>query len=154
MRTCWLQEHAVAVCVGVVLMFCGRIVLADEKPPQKIDDLLQKRLALLEQVQRTLMSNYGSKDYGNKRGLMAEVHEATVELLNARLELAKSPKDRIKIFEDMLTTAQELERISSQLNRTGEARQVEPLQAKALVLEFQIALERLKKNPGQPTAGR
>jgi hypothetical protein len=151
MRISWLQEHAVsAACVSVILMLGGQIALADEKPAHNIDELLHKRLAVVDQVRRAMMADLRSGGQLN----WLEVRDATVELLKARLELAKSPKDRIQVHEDMLKTAEDLEDLCSKRSKTGQERQVVALQAKALVLEIRIALERLKMNPGQSTAGR
>jgi len=92
MRICWLQERAVAPCVGVILILCGHVALADEKPANNIDDLLKKRLVMVEEVRREMMVEIYAGGHYN----WLDLRDATVAVLNARLELAKSPKDRIK----------------------------------------------------------
>lgn len=150
MRTDWRKKVAVCLCFCVVLMFCGPIVLGDDKPAPKIDDLLKKRLAAVEEVRRALWALTTS----GRQFDWLEMRDATVEVPNARLELAKSPNDRIKVFEAMLKDVEGLEQLCLKRFQAARGQRVTIIQARALALKLQIELERAKKELGQPTAKR
>lgn len=150
MRTDWRKDAALSFCFCVVMTFCCRCVLGDEKPAPTIDDLLKKRLAVVEEVRRSIWAQTTTGGQFN----WLEMRDATIDVLNARLELANSPKDHIKVLEDMLKDVERLEQLCLKRFQAARGQHVGVLQARALALKLQIDLERAKKNLGQPTGNR
>jgi hypothetical protein len=140
-----------AACVGAILMLCANCISSAEKgmPPSAIDDLLQKRLAVLEEYERAIKERIRIDPQMSPFA----VHPATVAVMNARLDLAKSPEGQLKVLQEMVGSAKEWERfVVEGLIKSGNAGKWEALKAKAEVLEAQIALERFKENVKQSTS--
>jgi hypothetical protein len=133
-----------AFCLSTIVLLSGKIALTDEKakPSDKIDDLLRKRLALLEEVQRAVKHRLQiERDFSP-----FELRKADVAVLNARLDLAKSPQDRLTVLEGMLKAAEDWKRLVSGLTQANGWDKREELKAEIEVLDAQIALERFKRN--------
>jgi hypothetical protein len=138
-------QTLLATCLSALVLLSGRIALTDEKAkaPDKIDDLLRKRLALLEEVQRAVRHRLQiERDFSP-----FELRKADVAVLNARLDLAKSAQDRLTALQEMLKAAEEWKKLVSGLTQANGWDKREELKAEVEVLDAQIALERLKRNP-------
>jgi hypothetical protein len=137
-----------AACLGALVVLCANCISSAEKgmPPSTIDDLLQKRLAALEEYEQAIKERIRIDPQMSPFA----VHPATVAVMNARLDLAKSPEGRLKVLQEMVRSAKEWERfVVEGLIKSGNAGTWEALKAKAEVLEAQIALERFKENVKQ-----
>jgi hypothetical protein len=139
-----------AFCFGAVVALSAHAVLSVEQAPApgRLDDLLQKRLTLLEQYERAMKERIQIDPQMNP----LLVHPATVAVMNARLELAKSPEDRLRVLEDMVKSAEDWDRFVDGLINSGRMGKWEGLKSKAEVLEAQIALERFKESVKQSTS--
>jgi hypothetical protein len=97
-----------AACLGALVVLCANCISSAEKemPPSTIDDLLRKRLVVLEEYERAI------KDRIRVDPQMSPfaVHPATIAVVNARLDLAKSREDRLKVLQEMVGSAKEWER--------------------------------------------
>ena len=76
--------------------------------------------------------------------------DAQRALLNAKLEMCQSDKERITVLEEMVALAKEFEKTADARYKSGFVTQSDVLMATAVRLEAEIALERLKlKAPAQ-----
>lgn len=114
-----------------------------ENPQSTIRKLRLQRLSVLEELQKTVetMVRMGSGKVG-----YGEVHEAKVALLNARLELAETKAERIKVYEQFVAEAENWLSIVTAWKKAGagEGGTIDVLKAQAHLLEMQIGLEQAK----------
>lgn len=105
----------------------------------KLKELLEERAATTRKLadQAALRTKVGI-------GTVDELLAPNRLALEAALELCESDKDRVKVLEDFLPAAREIERLALQGFKAGQARQTDLLQAKAERLRIEIALERAK----------
>ena len=122
-----------------------RRLTADEPARGRLDDLLKERLAVLAEIAKQTAA-----EYRIGKVTIDRVHHAQMAVLSARLESAKSGKERLPILEEALALAKESEKTATQLYETGRAPASDPLVAKAARLEVEIALEREKAKDGHP----
>lgn len=147
---CPLQVSTIlAASLAGILLLCGSVAAAGEDakasdkkatPTHTIKVLLQERLAVVEKIHQLTVEKYKS---GNAN--FDEVGQSAIAVLNARLELAESRHERLRILEEMISTAADLKDVATTLARAAEATQVDVLMAEAQLLQFEIALEREKK---------
>lgn len=114
-----------------------------ENPASTIKKLRQERLSVLEELNKVVetMVRMGSGKVG-----YGEAHEVKVALLNARLELAETNADRIKVHEQFVAEAENWLKITISWQKVGagEGSAIDVLKAKAHLLEMQIGLEQAK----------
>jgi hypothetical protein len=147
----WLNRQSIsAACLGAIVVLCANCALSVDKatPRERIDDLLRKRVTLLEDYDRAIKERIRIDPQMSH----FEMRAATVAVLSARLDLAKSPQDRMKVLEEMVKAAEEWEQLVRGLIENGTMGKWEGLKAKAQVLESQIAFERFKENMKQSTS--
>jgi hypothetical protein len=131
----------ILVCLLSLLLTCCNLVTADEmaEPSDKIKELKEKRLAVLVKIFDTLEEKQRS-------GLVLHfdaVHKAKVDVLAARLDLAETNEDRIKVCEEAVKEANEWEAILKE-QEGAFASPIDRLKAQAAGLECRIALEKAK----------
>ncbi|GEM_PF-4322850 len=112
---------------------------ADSK--DKLKQLLQERVALAEKLHDLALIGYRG---GDQKFSFAVVYDAKAKLLAARLDLAETKEQRIKIYEDMVKDAADHEKAVLQLEKAGGRSRFDVLNAKVYHLERRIALERAK----------
>jgi len=148
------QEGDVLLCCHA----CENHALADADPAlglenlqrtkdSKVKKLLTERLATLRELVKVT-----DAEYRVGKASFDRVQQAQRALLNARIELCESDKERIMVLEDMVSLAREHEKIAAQRYKTGVATQSDVLLATAARLEVEITLERIRAkvpNPGK-----
>jgi RNA polymerase sigma factor (sigma-70 family) len=124
------------------------------KPPAKpagVDDVLRRRLQILEQiakVSRTRMRVGG----GDVSLLLKAELKAEIDVLDAKLELARTPAERVAIRKDIVKHLRDLEAALKRVSAVGGVRAISPeealraeaarLQAEADLLREQAGLNR------------
>ena len=132
---------AVAVLTGWLLSATRLDSQQQGVQKDNVKQLLQERLSLVEKLHDVALAGFNR---GDQRFNFAAVRGAKVRLLEARLDLAETKEKRIKIHEEMVKDAAEIENVISQLAKSSRAFPGEELDAKIYRLERQIALERAK----------
>lgn len=110
---------------------------AAEEMPDSVEKLLQERLRYLTQLAELQREAYQSGETG-----VDAVLSAQQKVLAAKLELAKTPQDRIEIRQQLLDSARQLENIVHQASRAKVASRADVLSAKAWTLRVEADLER------------
>ena len=105
----------------------------------RVKELRKERLTLLQQAARQI-----EQEYVTGKVPFDRVQGAQQAVLQARLDLAESEKERIAILEEVVALAKGYEKTATQRYRTGNAPGNDPLLAKASRLEAEIALELAK----------
>lgn len=106
-------------------------------------ELQQKRVVVLKQVHDLTVRAYGA---GDKNASFDKVLEAKITLFTAMLELAETKTERIRICNEIVKQAEELEKTVLKLSQGGQASRIDVLKAQAYVLETQINLEKAKNS--------
>jgi outer membrane protein TolC len=117
---------------------------AEEKavPPDRIKALLKEREAVAKDIYELLLEKFKQ---GN--GTVGPVHRAKMVWLSARLSLAETKPERLKIYEELVKDAKEWEQEAIRNVEKGVGQQIEALTAKADRVEAELALERAKEEP-------
>jgi non-homologous end joining protein Ku len=102
-----------------------------------IQELQQKRLALLQQIEEIAM-----KRFQNARVEYMEVLAGERELLVARIEYAQTREERIKACDQAIQKADECQELIEALRTSARALPTDLYRAQAFVLEAQIAREK------------
>lgn len=118
-----------------------------EGPPEKIQALLKERMETITKI-------YDATVLASKDGKVAAgaVYQAKLALLNAKLEMATSKDERIKLLEEVLKETEGWEKQVLKQAEAGQASQVEVLQAHLGVLEARLTVEIAKQPPPGPSA--
>ena len=103
----------------------------------EVEKLLRQRLQVLIEAARLQQEAYKA---GEVR--FDAVASLQLDVLAARLELAKKSDERIKIRRETLEMAAQIEKFTTRLLRANEATQVDVLKAKALRLRAEADLKR------------
>lgn len=105
-----------------------------------VKELLQKRLVVAKELLDATMQGF-------QQGEMSvdQVHDAKRAYLNAQLDLAEQPNDRIRVLTELVKEAGEWEKTVLQRVQTGDLGRVDGLKARLYVLETRIALAREEK---------
>ena len=143
------RQTIYAASLGALVALCANRLFSVEPTTHadRIDELLRKRLALLEECERGVKERLRI----DPQVRAVDVRRATVAVLNARLDLAKSSHDRLKVLEEMVKSAEEWDRLMAGLVDQNVYAKYEGLQAKVEIVEAQIALERFREHVKQPT---
>jgi outer membrane protein TolC len=112
---------------------------AEEPKNAKVKELHKERLAVLSQLVKQTEA-----DYVTGRVSFDRLHQARLAVLNAKLDLSESDKERIAILEEGVAMAKGHEKTTAQLYKSGKIPASDPLMAKASRLEAEIVLERAK----------
>src|SRR5262249_23685308 len=115
------------------------------KEPQddKVKELRKERLTVLSQLAKQTEA-----DYATGKVPFDRLHQARLAVLNAKLDLSESDKERFAILEEGVALAKGYEETTTQLYKNGKVPTSDPLMAKASRLETQIALEQAKAKIG------
>ena len=112
---------------------------AEEPKDDKVKQLLKERLAVLQEVARM-----AAEEYKTGKSSFDRVHRARMAVVDARVELCESDKERIAILEEAVVLARDNEKVATQRYQAGQAPASDPLMAQAGRLDAEIALERVK----------
>jgi len=131
-----------AVLSGIVLM-CGSAFTQDKTDPgNNIKALKEQRLALLVKIEKGTAEVY--KQSSETGITIDQVRQTKADVFTARLDLAETRDDRIKICEEMLNEAAGWAKfVQVQVDR-GEVGALDAVKAQAHVLATRIALENAK----------
>jgi outer membrane protein TolC len=102
-----------------------------------IGKLLGERQAVLQDAVRAAEESYRSGQVG-----FDAVHALQGALLQADLELTKSPQERLSLFGHWVETSKAAEEVTAQLYKAGQATQIDYLKSKATRLQAEIDLKR------------
>jgi RNA polymerase sigma factor (sigma-70 family) len=105
----------------------------------KIQALLKERLATLQDVARQLEMVFKEGRIG-----FEDVVRAKLEVNKAELDLCATDQERIKVLEDRVAFAKDIENVVEAIVQAGKIQSFESLKARAYRLEAEIALERAK----------
>ncbi len=108
-----------------------------------IKELQQERIKLLGIAAKILTAQYqvGTVDY-------AEAKSAERELLEARLDAAETPQQRIAVLEELQKSAEDLEKIVEARFNNGRCSEADPDRGRAWVLQVRIKLLRERQAVG------
>ncbi len=110
-----------------------------DKKDAKLKELLKERLATLRALVKVTEADYRTGKVSFER-----LHQATMAMLHAELELCESDKERITVLEKVVAQTKGYEKNALQRYNVGFAPQSDARRAKAARLEAEIALERVK----------
>ncbi|MBI3864954.1 MAG: TolC family protein [Planctomycetia bacterium] len=136
------------VCVGLALFASADAAepapsSADAAPSKRTDgklkELLNERLATVRE-----MASQATKEYQAGQAPFSRVHQATMAVLNAELEMCESDKERMAVLEKTVGLTKENEKNTEQRYKSGEAGVSDVLLAKTDRLEAEIGLERAR----------
>lgn len=112
----------------------------------EVAKLLQKRLEVLREIVKVQRAAY---KMGQVRFDL--VVKAQIDVLNAQIELAKSPIERIAIRKNLVQQAMQMEKVTKQLFDAMQVGRAELLMAQAFRLRAQADLKREElKNKKRP----
>jgi len=131
-----------AVPFLIAFLLCNS-AFADEKggAGNTLKELKEKRLVLLEKAREFALKGYQENA---TKFTPNQVHLALQALLAARLDLAQTREDRIKICEEAIKDAEAWEKIVIGRVKAGDESAIWNFKAQALVLETRITLEQIK----------
>jgi multidrug efflux pump subunit AcrA (membrane-fusion protein) len=109
--------------------------------PDKIKELLKERRDVLQKVADQLMVQYRAGQITGRVAMLAQ--KAALE---AGLELAETPAERIDGLRNLLKLAEQIHAHTEAQVEVGKAAQVDALQTRAIVLEARITLLRAEQN--------
>ena len=109
---------------------------AADSPESKLDQLLEEKVHLLEDVAAQVEALHKNARVG-----FEEVYDARQELERARLDLCKTDPARLEVLERMLVQAKERERQAKAATAIGLH---EKIKAQVDRLDIEISLERIR----------
>lgn len=112
----------------------------------RLKALLAERLAVARE-----MSDQTTKAYKAGAISFARVHEATLVVLTAELDLCERDKDRVLVLEKFVAAMKQVEDQVAEQHKAGATAAGTLFKAKLARLEAEIALERAKVRAADPT---
>ena len=136
--------HSIRLTLRTIAAFCAlslalipiqAVMAQDRKLDPEVEKVLRERVTVLQEAARLTHESH-------RRGTIAftRVMAADQAVLDAELELAPSAAERVRIRESLLQNLQELEKTVEQLVQSGEAPQMDLLNARANRLRAQADL--------------
>lgn len=110
-----------------------------EDSAKKVKELQKERIATLEKL-----VGFTVNLYQQGRGSYESVVEASMQLLNAKVDAAEKEADRIALYQQAVDLLKQVEKLAQVRVTAGRATTVETLGIKARRLEVEIQLERAK----------
>lgn len=135
-------RHLVLAVLSVVLLI-GSSAFSQDKTNSgdKIKELKKQRLALLVKIQKGTAEMHKQDP---EETPFDQVRKTTLDVFAARLDLAETKDDRIKICEEMVNEAVEWEKSVKEQVKQGQAAALDAIKAEAHVVTTRIALEKAK----------
>jgi len=134
-RTTMNRRIFCMICLLVTLVTAADV---RAEPPDNLKKLKEKRLALLVKIHEA------TKERQRIDPALDAIRNTMVDVLAARLDLAETKEDRIKVLEDAVKYAEQWEKAVKEMVKGGFAASIDLLKAEAYVLEARIALEKIK----------
>jgi outer membrane protein TolC len=108
----------------------------------EVKELQKERVAVLTLLVKIVAAQYatGTVDFH-------QVAQAQRELLDAKVDSAGSPEERIALFEEQLKLASEILKVAQARFESGRVSQPDVLRAKAFYLDVKIKLVRERAKP-------
>lgn len=110
-----------------------------EESARKVKELQTERLTALKDLAEVMHALYRKVRVDADR-----VYDAQQLLLRAQVELAEDDSDRIKLYEKFVDVMKDYEEIAVTRKQAAQGTQLEVLKAKAIRLEAEIALEKVR----------
>ena len=110
----------------LALLLIRPVVAEDRNLDPEVETILRERLGLLQEVAKLRHEAYRSGSAS-----LASTLASDQAVLEAELELAKSPGDRVRVREEMLKVAETLEKAAEKLSQASEAPRMNLLAARA-----------------------
>lgn len=145
----WMEPQQAGMLVLLALFIAVAawwILTGKPAGPDPLEKLLRERLGVLEKIlaQVEKASRAGQSDF-------SALHGATVAVLQAKLELAKTPAERAKLHEGLVEQARRrCEFLQQQQDPTAGG--LEGLRAKLTIVDARIALGRAEQQYQQARA--
>lgn len=143
----WLSKHVkpavigATATLGIVTLLYGVNAADKTTGSAKIKELQNQRVTVLQEVR-----NATAEAYKTKHAPLTDVLAATLAVLDARLDLAESQEERLKLLEEAVKHSREIEETAKTMFQSGQANRVDVLKSTAGRLEREIALERARQN--------
>jgi outer membrane protein TolC len=134
--TFWLA----VLCFTASDRLCGAAEKNDAKDRMKA--LLKERVDNAKAIYELMLTKY---EHG--AGNVASVHRAKMAWLNARLSIAETKAERVKLYEEIVKDSKEWEQTALRNVENGAGEQIEALTARAERIEAEIALETARAEP-------
>ena len=99
---------------------------ASQPSADTIRDLLKKRQAVLQEAVHVAEAGYRQGEIG-----LVSVLDLRRDLVNAKLQLATSPAQRIALYKELVENMKALEKVTKRLHEAREARYIDYLKSKA-----------------------
>jgi outer membrane protein TolC len=115
------------------------VPVAQRAKPDSIEELQKKRIAVLKEIVDITEKSFKSGQVSFDR-----VGSARLDLLQAQLDASRTKEERLRLLEEMVKHAEEMEAAVKRLVEAGQAGRVEALKSTAFVLQTRIALEKVK----------
>jgi hypothetical protein len=110
----------------LALLLLRSVAAEDRQLDPDVEKVLQQRLVILQEVAKLRREAYRTGTTSLTSTLATDQ-----AVLDAELELAKSAADRVRVREEMLKTAEMLEKATEQLANAAETPRMELLMARA-----------------------
>ena len=110
-----------------------------QEPGKKVKELQRERLAALEALTVLL-----TRQYQNARVEIDELIEARVQLMQAQLDSAEKPSDRLTLYKNLVEELKQLEEIAQSRVEAARGSMASVLKIKARRLEAELHLEEAK----------
>jgi hypothetical protein len=128
----------IAVCAACLAWFLwSNSDLAAADSAEKIRELRQRRLAILEEIQKVVSMQYGSGNVGYDA-----VHNASTAVLKAQLELCQTKQERVAVWRKLIDEAKQWNHYVEQGSEAGKRSEVDRLDSAIYLLDCEIGLER------------
>jgi hypothetical protein len=132
----------------VLLLLLASVALTGQRAGSQpsadsLRDLLKKRQAVLQEAVHVAERGYRQGEIG-----FVSVLDLRRDLVNARLQLATSPTQRITLYKELVENMKALERVTKRLHEAREASYIDYLNSKAARLQAEIDLIRAQSTAG------
>lgn len=150
-----IKQTTIGVLATLIAAFatnlasCEEPINAKPRPERTIRHLLEEQRDALQNLVAVQTDSYriGKADIG----AVVQGHQ---QLLRVQLELATDPAQRVKLREDAVKLAAELERISAAQYKSGQATAADVLQSQVTRLGLQVDLLRERQRTKKERANR
>ncbi|MBN9121081.1 MAG: TolC family protein [Planctomycetes bacterium] len=110
-----------------------------EESAKKVKELQKERTAVLQKL-----VDQATTQYESGRGSYEEVLEARLQLLQAELDVAEKPSDRVALYTKAVDALKAYEELAGAQVKAGRGTSAAVLKIKARRLEVEIQLEQTK----------
>lgn len=144
-----MRTPALILAVAMAVLLTGRASSQDKANPplkerteesvKKVKELQKERTAVLQKL-----VDQATTQYESGRGSYEEVLEARLQLLQAELDVAEKPSDRVALYTKAVDALKAYEELAGAQVKAGRGTSAAVLKIKARRLEVEIQLEQTK----------